>query len=78
MKLGRPCLADELIGRKAFEGFEPSSKVIGGDEARKVLSELVMALVAIRIYLASAFSTSRITTSMRRIPSIVVSSPLRR
>ncbi len=30
----QPDLADVLIGCEAFEGFEPSREVVGGDEAR--------------------------------------------
>jgi len=43
--LGCPCLTDELIGREAFERFQSASEVVSGDEARKVLSELVVAFV---------------------------------
>jgi len=39
--LGSACLADELVGCEAFEGFQPASKVVGGDEVGEVLSELV-------------------------------------
>jgi hypothetical protein len=31
-----PRLADELVGREAFEGFEPSSEIAGGEEVGEV------------------------------------------
>jgi len=40
-----PCLADELVGREAFEGLEPSAEVIGCDEAGEVAPELFVAVV---------------------------------
>jgi hypothetical protein len=34
-----PLLADELVGREAFEGFEPSSEIVGGEEVGEVAAQ---------------------------------------
>ncbi len=43
--LGGPCFADELVRCEAFERLESASEVVGRDEVREVLPELVVALV---------------------------------
>lgn len=43
--LGHPFLADELTGREAIGGLRTSSEVVSGEGSRKVLLELVVALV---------------------------------
>jgi hypothetical protein len=40
-----PLLADELIGCKALEGFEPFGKVVGHEEGLQVFFELSVRLV---------------------------------
>ena len=37
--------ADELVGREAFEGLQPSSEVVGADEVGEVISQLVVIVV---------------------------------
>ena len=37
--------ADELVGREAFEGLEPSPEVVGADEVGEVLAQLVVIVV---------------------------------
>lgn len=45
LRLLCPCLADELVGRKAFQGLEPAGEVVGDDEVGEVLLKLVVALL---------------------------------
>ena len=45
MRFNSPSFADELIGRQAFEGLEPSSKIVGADEVGEVFSQLIMVVV---------------------------------
>lgn len=40
-----PGFADELIGCKSFEGFEPAGEVVCSDELIQVKTELVMGFV---------------------------------
>ena len=40
-----PCLADEFVGRKAFEGLEPFGEIVGVDECRQMAAELIMGFV---------------------------------
>src|ERR1700683_3099398 len=42
-----PLLADELVGREAFEGFEPSSESVGVEEVGEVAAQLVVVVVVI-------------------------------
>ena len=37
--------ADELVGREAFEGLEPSPEIVGADEVGEVLAQLVVVIV---------------------------------
>ena len=37
--------ADELVGREAFEGLQPSPEVVGADEVSQVISQLVVVVV---------------------------------
>ena len=45
LRFNNPLFADELVGRQALEGFQPSSKIAGADEVGEVLSQLVMVVV---------------------------------
>ena len=47
LRLDCPLLADELVGRKAFECFQPSTEVVSVDKVGEMLSKLVMAVVVI-------------------------------
>ena len=38
-------LADELVGREAFEGLQSSPEVVGADEVGQVSSQLVVVVV---------------------------------
>ncbi len=40
-----PGFADELVGTKAFEGFESAGEVVGSDELVQVAAELVVGFV---------------------------------
>src|ERR1700692_3706786 len=40
-----PLLADELVGREAFEGFEPASEIVCVEEVGEVAAQLVVVLV---------------------------------
>src|SRR5712671_7543746 len=42
-----PLLADELVGREAVEGFEPSSEIVGVEEVGEVAAQLVVVVVVI-------------------------------
>ena len=42
-----PLLADELVGREALEGFEPSSEIVGVEEVGEVAAQLVVVVVVI-------------------------------
>ena len=48
-RLGCPAFADELEGREAFEGLQPSPEIIGADELAKVCLELSMAVVMVTL-----------------------------
>ncbi len=37
--------ADELVGREAFEGLQPSPEVVGADEVGEVVSQLLVVVV---------------------------------
>jgi hypothetical protein len=37
--------ADELVGREAFEGLQPSPEVVGADEVGEVISQLLVVVV---------------------------------
>ena len=47
VRFGCPAFADELIGREAFERFQPSTKIICIDEVGEMSSKLVVAIVMI-------------------------------
>ena len=40
-----PPFADKLIGRHAFEGLQPSPKIVGVDEVIEVIPQLIMGVV---------------------------------
>jgi hypothetical protein len=42
-----PLLADELVGREAFEGFEPASEIVGVEEVGEVTAQLVVVFVVV-------------------------------
>ena len=42
-----PGFADELVGSEAFEGFEPTSKIVGGYEVPQMGVELSVRVVVI-------------------------------
>ena len=46
-RLDCPLLADELVGREAFERFRPSTEIVGVDKVGEMSSKLVMAVVVI-------------------------------
>ena len=48
-RFGCPSFADELVGRKAVEGLEPSGEVAGGDEVVETPNELAVQLVMISL-----------------------------
>ena len=47
MRLFEPRFADAFVGREAFEGLEPATEVVGGDEVAKMLPELVVCFVVV-------------------------------
>ncbi len=44
-----PGFADEFVGREALEGLQATGEVVGGNEVRKVASELVVVLVVVSL-----------------------------
>jgi hypothetical protein len=44
-----PGLTDELVGRQSTKGLEAASEVIGGDEVREVVVQLLLAFVVIAL-----------------------------
>ena len=48
-RLDCPSVADELVGCEAVEGFEPSGKIVGGDEVVEMPNELAIRLVVISL-----------------------------
>lgn len=49
MRLVLPHLADGLVGCESFEGLEPASEVLGGDEVAEMLPELIVAVVVVAL-----------------------------
>ena len=45
IRLRSPLFADEFIGREAFEGLQPTAKIVCVDEVLKVPSELVVIVI---------------------------------
>ena len=44
-----PRFADGFVRSEPFEGLEPATEVVGGDEVAEVLPELVMAVVMVAL-----------------------------
>ena len=49
-RLDCPSFTDELVGREAVEGFEPSGKIVGGDEVVEMPDKLAVRLVVIPLH----------------------------
>src|SRR4029077_12202720 len=47
LRLGSPCVADELVWGEASESFEASGEVVGVDEVAQVRSQLVVGLIEV-------------------------------
>src|SRR6187200_1180212 len=49
LRLDCPLFAGELVGCETLEGFEPATKVVGGNEVVEVAPELRMAAVVVAL-----------------------------
>jgi hypothetical protein len=47
--LGCPAFADELVRCEAFEGLQPASEVVGGDEVSEMALGLLVAVVMLAL-----------------------------
>src|ERR1700686_2175664 len=44
-----PQTADVFVGRDAFQSFEPTAKVVGGEEVGQVAAKLVLGFIAVAL-----------------------------
>jgi hypothetical protein len=52
-RLGCPAFADKLVGCEVSERLEPTAEIIGVDEAREVVLDLLVIVVVIALTVAS-------------------------